>query len=287
MRHAMIRRMPSLWRLVPLLAAVLVSCAPAAEQPAAAGLSQCKRDSLDTLYKGVFTYGTDQPVYPPWYMGDNPENGEGFEAAIAYAVAEKLGYPREDVRWVRVPFNAALAPGTKEFDASLSEFSITDQRKAAVDFSTPYFDVTQAVVAVKSSPAARARNIDGLKPLRLGVQVGTTSYTAANSVNGVNPVAVYNTNGDAKMALSSGEIDALVADLPTAFAVANELRDGIIVGQLPAVTDDVEQFGIVLNKASPLTRCVSSAVDALRDDGTLASLRNTWLAEAGKAPVLR
>ncbi len=283
----MMRRMPALWRLVPLLAAVLVGCAPAAEQPPAAGLSQCHRDSLDTLYKGVFTFGTDQPVYPPWYMGDNPENGEGFEAAVAYAVADRLGYLREEVRWVRVPFNAALAPGTKEFDASLSEFSITDQRKAAVDFSTPYFEVTQAVVAVKSSPAAQARNIDALKPLRFGVQVGTTSYTAATSVGGDHPVAVYNTNGDAKLALSSGEIDALVADLPTAFAVANELRDGVIVGQLPAVTDDVEQFGLVLNKDSSLTRCVSSAVDALRDDGTLVALQNTWLAEAGKAPVLR
>lgn len=279
--------MASLWRLVPLLAAVLVSCAPAAPQPAAAGLSQCKRDSLDTLYKGVFTFGTDQPVYPPWYMGDAPENGEGFESALAYDVAAKLGYPRDEVRWVRVPFNAALAPGAKEFDASLSEFSITDQRKAAVDFSTPYFDVTQAVVAVKSSPAAAARSVAALKPLRLGVQVGTTSYTAATSVNGVNPVAVYNTNVDAKLALSSGQIEALVADLPTAFSVANELRDGVIVGQLPALTDDVEQFGIVLNKDSSLTRCVSSAVDALRDDGTLAALQTKWLAEAGKAPALR
>lgn len=278
--------MLTLWRLAPVLAAALVSCAPAAEQPAQAGLAQCTRDSLDTLYKGVFTFGTDQPVYPPWYMGDNPENGEGFEAAIAYAVAAKLGYPREEVRWVRVPFNAALAPGAKEFDASLSEFSITDQRKAAVDFSSPYFDVTQAVVTVKSSPAAAARTISALKPLRLGVQVGTTSYTAANSVNGSEPVTVYNTNVDAKMALSNGEIDALVADLPTAFAVANELRGGVIVGQLPSVSDDVEQFGIVLNKDSSLTRCVSSAVDALRDDGTLATLQNTWLAEAGKAPAL-
>jgi polar amino acid transport system substrate-binding protein len=283
----MMRRMPSLWRLVPLLAALLVSCAPVAEQPAAAGLSQCKRDSLDTLYKGVFTFGTDQPVYPPWYMGDNPENGEGFESALAYVVAAKLGYPRDEVRWVRVPFNAALAPGAKAFDASLSEFSITEQRKAAVDFSSPYFDVTQAVVTLKSSPAAAARSVDALKPLRLGVQVGTTSYTAAASVNGVNPVAVYNTNVDAKMALSSGEIDALVADLPTAFSVATELRDGVIVGQLPPVTDDVEQFGIVLNKDSSLTRCVSSAVDSLRDDGTLAALQTKWLAEAGKAPALR
>lgn len=282
----MMPRMPSLWRLTPLLAALLVSCAPAPEPPAAAGLSQCTTDSLDTLYKGVFTFGTDQPVYPPWYMGDNPGNGEGFEAAVAYAVAARLGYPSEDVRWVRVPFNAALTPGDKEFDASLSEFSITDQRRAAVDFSTPYFDVTQAVVAVKSSPAAGARSVDALKPLRLGVQVGTTSYTAATSVDGTNPVAVYNTNLDAKMALSTAEIDALVVDLPTAFSVANELRDGVIVGQLPASTDDVEQFGIVLNKDSSLTRCVSSAVDALRDDGTLAALENRWLVEAGRAPQL-
>ena len=283
----MIRRMPTLWRLAPLLAAaVLAGCAPAAEQPSAGGLSQCHKDSLDTLYKGVFTFGTDQPVYPPWYMGDNPGNGEGFESAVAYAVAGKLGYARDDVRWVRVPFNAALAPGPKEFDASLSEYSITDQRKAAVDFSTPYFDVTQAVVTVKSSPAAGVRSIEALKPLRLGVQVGTTSYTAAIAVNGANPVAVYNTNGDAKLALSNGEIDALVADLPTAFSVANELRDGLMVGQLPTAAGDVEQFGIVLDKGSALTRCVSSAVDALRDGGTLAALQDKWLAGAGKAPVL-
>ncbi len=279
--------MSSLWRLAALLAAALVGCAPPAQQPAGPSLSQCNKDSLDTLYKGVFTFGTDQPVYPPWYMGDDPENGEGFESAVAYAVADKLGYPREDVRWVRVPFNAALAPGKKGFDAGLSEFSITGQRKAAVDFSAPYFDVTQAVVTVKTSPAATARSIDALKPLRLGVQVGTTSYTAATLVDGVHPVAVYNTNGDAKMALSNGEIDALVADLPTAFAVANELRGGVIIGQLPAAADDVEQFGMVLNKGSSLTRCVSSALDALRHDGTLASLQTRWLAEAGKAPVLR
>lgn len=281
----MMRRMPSLWRLVAPLAAVLVSCAPAAE-PVAEDLSQCRPDSLETLYKGVFTVGTDQPVYPPWYMGDNPENGEGFESAVAYAVADRLGHPDEDVRWVRVPFNAALAPGPKQFDASLTEFSITDQRKAAVDFSSPYFDVTQAVVTVKSSPAANARTVEALKPLRLGVQVGSTSYTAADSIDGVDPLAIYNTNVDAKVALSTGEVDAIVADLPTAFAVANELRDGLIVGQLPAVADDVEQFGIVLAKDSSLTRCVSAAVDALREDGTLAALQKRWLAEAGKAPVL-
>ena len=126
-----------------------------------AGTENCNKDALETLYPGIFTFGTDQPVYPPWYIGDNPANGEGFESALAYAVADKLDYARDDVRWVRVPFNAALAPGPKTFDANLSEFSITEQRKAAVDFSSPYFDVTQAVVTVKSSPAAGVHDARG------------------------------------------------------------------------------------------------------------------------------
>jgi polar amino acid transport system substrate-binding protein len=128
--------------------------------------------------------------------------------------------------------------------------------------------------------------VQQLKALRLGVQVGTTSYTAASSINGDVPVVVYNTNGDAKMALGNGEIDALVADLPTAFAVANELRNGLMVGQLPSVSGDVEQLGIVLDKGSALTRCVSWAVDSLRGDGTLDRLEQQWLTNAGKAPVL-
>jgi polar amino acid transport system substrate-binding protein len=266
--------------------AVATACAPISERTATGTADKCTKDNLGTLYPGIFTFGTDQPVYPPWYMGDNPASGEGFEAALAYAVAAKMKYTGDDVRWIRVPFNAALAFGPKTFDANLSEFSITEQRKAAVDFSSPYFDVTQAVVTVKSSPAAAVKTLQQLKALRLGVQVGTTSYTAAASVNGDFPVEVYNTNGDAKMALSNGEIDALVADLPTAFAVANELRSGLMVGQLPSASGNVEQFGIVLDKDSPLTRCVSWAVDSLREDGTLDRLKQQWLTDAGKAPVL-
>ena len=142
---------------------------------------QCAKDSLTTLSKGAITFGTDQPAYPPWFIDDDPANGKGFESAVAYAVADKLGYAKEDVKWVRVPFNAAIAPGPKTFDANLNEFSITDERKQAVDFSSPYFDVTQAVVTVKSSPAAQVKTLDGLKGLKLGAQVGTTSYTAAKA----------------------------------------------------------------------------------------------------------
>ena len=136
--------------------AIVPACAPVADRNAWRGPENCNKESLATLYPGIFTFGTDQPVYPPWYMGDDPANGEGFESAVAYAVAGKLGYTGEDVRWVRVPFAMAITAGPKTFDADLSQFSITEQRKAAVVLR-PYFDVTQAVVTVKSSPAARAR----------------------------------------------------------------------------------------------------------------------------------
>jgi polar amino acid transport system substrate-binding protein len=224
---------------------------------------------------------------PPWFVGDVPANGKGFESAVAYAVAGKLGYQPSEVEWVRVPFNAAIAPGPKTFDANLNEFSITDERRKAVDFSSPYYDVTQAVVTLKSSPAAKVTTLDGLRTLKLGAQVGTTSYNAAKGLGGSQPISVYNNNDDAKAAMTSGQVEALVLDLPTAFQVQAELPDGQIIGQLPAGGDKPEQFGIVLDKGSALTSCVSGAVDALRSDGTLSGLQQQWLVEVGSAPVLK
>jgi polar amino acid transport system substrate-binding protein len=284
----MMPHMRNRWWLPALLAVATsaAACAPVDDE-SASGIQNCRKDSLSTLYPGIITVGTDQPAYPPWYIGDDPTNGEGFESALAFAVAGNLGYTPDEVRWVRVPFNGALEPGPKTFDASLSQFSITDQRRASVDFSSPYFDVTQVVVTTDTSPAARVRSIGDLEKTQLGVQVGTTSHTAAIEIAGDVPVEVYNTNADAKVALSNGEIDALVADLPTAYTVAGELRGGRIVGQLPTDTEDVEQFGIVLDKDSPLTRCVSSAVDGLRSDGTLGRLERQWLSDAGSVRILR
>ena len=281
--------MRSVFCLVSVLAVIGLAtgsaCAPAdntSSGPAPA--EQCSKDSLTTLTKGTITFGTDQPAYPPWFIDDDPANGKGFESAVAYAVADKLGYAKQDVKWVRVPFNAAIAPGPKTFDANLNQFSITEERKQAVDFSSPYFDVTQAVVTVKSSPAAQVKTLDGLKGIKLGAQVGTTSYTAAKALNPA--VAVFNNNDDAKTALSNGQIDALVLDLPTAFAVQAELTDGVIVGQLPPTSEKAEQFGIVLDRGSPLTACVSKAVDELGNAGELAKLQKEWLTGAGSAPVL-
>ena len=276
--------------LVPVVAALLAGsgCAPAENTQSAGGApGTCDKASLATLKPSTLTFGTDQPAYPPWFIGDVPANGKGFESAVAYAVAGKLGYEPGEVAWVRVPFNAAIAPGPKTFDANLNEFSITDERRKAVDFSSPYYDVTQAVVTLKSGQAAKVATLDALRGLKLGAQVGTTSYNAAKGLGSDQQVSVYNNNDDAKAALTSGQIDALVLDLPTAFQVQAELPDGQIIGQLPGAGDKPEQFGIVLDKGSALTSCVSGAVDALRTDGTLASLQQQWLTEAGSAPVLK
>ena len=256
--------------------------------PSSGAAASCPEGALPTRTAGTLTIGTDQPVYQPWYVDDAPENGQGFESAVAYAIAEQLGYTQDKVTWTRVPFNAAIQPGPKSFDLNLTEFSITDERKQAVDFSAPYYDVKQAVVALNGNPAAGATTVAELQSARLGAQVGTTSYDAINNViKPATPAAVFNTNDDAKLALSNGQVDAIVVDLPTAFFITSaELENAKIVGQLPAGTGTPEQFGAVLDKGSPLTACVSQAVEALRSNGTLEALEEQWLTSAGSAPEL-
>ena len=275
-------------RMIAILAAlVLTACAPVAEQPPPTGPA-CTKASLPTLTPGKFTFATDEPVYQPWYLDNDPSNGKGFESAVAYALAEYLGYARADVVWNRVPFTAAIQPGEKSFDANLTEFSITEERRQAVDFSSPYYDVSQAAITLGSSPAAGVTTLDGLRAVKLGAQVGTTSYQAAAALNPREEVAVYNTNDEAKAALTAGQIDALVVDLPTAFYMTSaELTDGEIIGQLPRGNGKPEQFGIVLDKGSPLTPCVSSAIDAMRANGVLDALEREWLASSTTAPELR
>ena len=275
-----------------LAAAVLLlaaGCAPADPAPPAAAGGGCEPGALPTLTAGTLTVGTDQPVYPPWYIDDDPTSGQGFESAVAYAVAERLGYARDAVQWVRVPFNAAISPGPKTYDLNLTEFSITEERRQAVDFSAPYYDVAQAVITVETSTVAAATTVAELQGARLGAQVGTTSYDAAvEQIAPTTGVAVFNTNDDAKLALQNGQVDALVVDLPTAFFITSaELDGGVIVGQLPAGGGTPEQFGAVLDKDSPLTPCVSEAVEGLRADGTLDAIEQEWLASAGAAPELR
>lgn len=253
-----------------------------------AAATECSPDTLQTLEPGVLTIATDEPAYEPWMVDNDPTNQEGFESAVAYAVAGQLGFADDQVEWVRVPFTAAIQPGAKTFDFDINQFSITEERKTAVDFSSPYYDVAQAVIVVEDTDAAQATSLADLADVQIGAQVGTTSFTAIEQI--IEPTVeprVFNSNEDAVAAMKNGQIDALVVDLPTAFYLtAVEIEGGQILGQLPPTSGDVEQFGLVLDLGSPLTDCVSQAVDALREDGTLADLEQEWLADVAGAPVL-
>jgi polar amino acid transport system substrate-binding protein len=263
------------------LAFTLSGCAPTAAP-------EVSPDELQTITAGKLTIGTGLPAYEPWVVGDAPESGEGFEAAVAYAVAAELGFAPEDVVWVRTTFDEAIAPGAKNFDFNLQQYSITEERKEAVDFSSPYYSTAQTVITVAGSKAAEAASLADLKGLLIGAATGTTSFAAIENV--IAPTAgaqAFNSNDDAKAALANGQVDAIVVDLPTAFYLtAVELDGGIILGQL-AGAEAGDTFGLVLDKGSPLTAAVSAAVDALRASGKLAELETTWLADFAGAPVLK
>ncbi|KIZ17187.1 ABC transporter substrate-binding protein [Streptomyces natalensis] len=281
------------WATAALLVTA-VGCAPQDESPgggSAAGQGKsCDRGKLATVASGKLTVGTDKPAYAPWFADDDPANGKGFESAVAYAVAKRLGYGKDAVRWRTVPFNNAFAPGEKTFDFDINQISISASRKQAVAFSSGYYDVRQAVVALKGSKAAKAKSVADLKDAKLGAQVGTTSLDVINdTIRPGKSVAVFQKNDLAKSALRNGQIDALVVDLPTAFYITSaEVKDAEVVGQFRSEGGAAkEQFGLVLDKESRITGCVSAAVDALRKNGTLAALEKKWLTDAVSAPVLK
>ncbi len=265
------------------------SSAPAATESASASATPTALDVKTlTVTPGKLTIATGKPAYSPWVEDDKPESGKGFEAAVAYAVAEKLGFAKTDVVWVRTTFDEAIAPGPKAWDFNLQQYSITDERKQAVDFSSPYYTTAQAVLTYAGSPAAKATSLADLKATKFGVTIGTTSQKALTTI--IAPASqpkIFNNNDDLVQALKSKQIEALVVDLPTALYLSAAVIDnGQIVGQL-ADNSGGDQFGLVLPKGSKLTEGVSAAVDALKADGTLASIEKQWLSDSIKVPVLQ
>lgn len=248
----------------------------------------CSPSSLQTRAAGTLTVATDSPAYEPWFADNKPTNGKGYESAVAFAVAKQLGYPNSDVKWVTAPFNSVIAPTPKTWDFDINQVSITAKRAQVVDFSSGYYDVAQAVVALKKDKFADATSVADLKGAKLGAQQGTTSFDAITDDIKPGPTPLeFPTNNLAVQALKNGQLDGLVVDLPTGlYLTAAELDGAKIVGQLPA-GGDPEQFGLVLEKDSPLTACVTRAVDALRQDGTLAALQKKWLTSAAGAPELK
>jgi polar amino acid transport system substrate-binding protein len=262
------------------------------------GANACAKSNLQLLTPGQLTIGTDNPAYSPYFTGgpggdwqgqynNNPYTGKGFEAAVAYAVAEQMGFSKSEVKWQVTHFNQSYAPGPKHFDFYLAQVSITPERAKQVDFSTPYWDVNQAVVALKSDPISHATSIADLKQYKLGTQVGTTSYDfIKNTIQPTSQPMAYPTLNNAISGLKAHQIDGIVIDLPTAFYMtAVQIPDSTVVGQFAAGSTS-DHVGLVLEKGSALTPCVDKALAVLRGNGTLAQIQQKWLSQKVNAPVL-
>ena len=260
---------------------------------AALGLASCGSDesssACPTISSGKLTIATGTPAFEPWVVGDAPESGEGFEAAVAYAVATAMGYDKPNVAWVRTSFDEAVQPGAKNFDFNLQQYSITEERKQTVSFSDPYYSTNQAIVGYADSAAVGATTVEALKALKFGVQSGTTSLQFL--VDNIAPTSepyVYDDNAAAKAALEAKQIDAIVVDLPTALYIsAVEIEGSTVIGQFPAGEGtEADQFGMVFDLNNPLVDCVNVALTAMKDSGELAAIVQTWLSDNLKAPVI-
>src|SRR6478609_8555160 len=294
-----IRRALAAAAVLPLAVAV-AACAPESDDSSStasdpegssstsASADACATDQLPLRTAGQLTVGTDSPAYEPWFVDNDPSNGKGFESAVAYAVAEQLGFTADQVEWVKVPFNSSYKPGPKDFDFDINQISINPKRAEVVDFSDGYYSASQAVIALKGTAGAEATSLDDLKGLRLGAQTGTTSLTAIRDViqPDSDPVVFEDTNA-AKQALQNDQVDAILADLPTAFYIsAVEIPDSVLIGQFQPETGEQEEFGMLFEKGNPLVDCVNQALTMLRDDGTLASIESRWLSDVVGVPAL-
>ncbi len=283
--------MKKLKLFAPLAIAVLLltSCGSSSDSKSVSASSDCETGALSTVTPDILTIATGEPAYSPWVLNDDPESGEGFEAAVAYAVASELGYDKTDVKWIRTTFDGAIAPGPKTFDFNIQQYSITTDRAKVVDFSTSYYKSNQSIVSFKGSKIADATSVADIKAAnpKIGAAVGTTSLDAVENVLGLKP-QVFNDNAAGVAALKNGQIDGFVVDLPTAFYLsAVEVDNGIIVGQLENSSSADEGAGLLLAKDSPITKCITKALEAVRDSGELETITNKWLTSAAGAPFLK
>jgi polar amino acid transport system substrate-binding protein len=278
---------------------VALGCAPqdsstatdTTNTPATSDATQTPADCAQgkTMTDGTLTIATDSPAYDPWFRNNDPSNGKGYESAVAYAVADQLGFDNASVKWVKEPFNKSFAPGPKDFDFDINQISITPARAKVVTFSDGYYTAAQALIALKDSPVADATSVADLKKYKLGAQTGTTSLTAIRDDidPSTEPLVFQNTNV-AKQALLNHQVDAIVADLPTAFYItAVEIPAATIVGQFQQQSGEPEQFGMLFEQGNPLVDCVNQALANIKSDGTLDQIEQKWLSQTVSVPVLQ
>jgi len=238
----------------------------------------CTKSGLSHLLHtpGQLTVATDNPVYPPWFVSNKPTNGKGYESAIAYAIAAQLGFSKSQVVWVTEPFSSSYAPGPKKFDFDINEISYTPQRAQAVTFSNSYYDVQQAIVALKGSPILTKHSTADLKKYLYGDQVGTTGLTyITNDIQPTQQPKVFDTLSEVSAALEAHRIDALITDTPTAqYMASSQLKHAVLVAQFPSVG---EHYGLLFHLGNPLVNCVNKAIATLKANGTLHQLQQKYL----------
>jgi polar amino acid transport system substrate-binding protein len=284
--------------LVPAIALVVATTATGgtARPATPSAIPGCAKGSLNLVEDGQLTVGTDNPAFPPWFGGtprnpwkvSDPRSGQGYESAVAYAVAKQLGFTKAEVEWIYVPFNRSFAPGRKAFDFDINQISYTPARARVVTFSQSYYDVKQSVVVRKGTPIANVRSINGLKRYKLGAQIGTTSYQfIQNRIRPDQQPSAFPQNTGAVNALKNGQIDGIVLDLPTAFFVtAVQVPNSKVLGQFPAQRGG-EYFGMVFQRGNPLATCVNRALARIKRNGILRTIERIWLRKATGAPELK
>jgi len=271
-------------------AAGLAACGSSAA-PVGSGrttAASCSYASIqpELFQKGALTVATDKPVYPPWFENNNPANGKGYESAVAYAIAKQLGFKPAQVHWAYEPFDASYAPGLKKFDFDVNEISYTAQRATAVSFSSSYYDVQQALVAVKSSPIVTKHSPAQLKTYIYGDQIGTTSLAfITGSIQPTGQPRVFSTLNDVKQALQTHQIAAFVTDTPTAqYISSSEIPGSEMVAQFPSTG---EHYGLLFAKGNQLVSCVNKAIATLKANGTLAALQKQYLQIYLSVPTIK
>jgi len=272
------------------LAQFTLSAAMALALGANAAMAQNDCAAGKTLKEGVLTIATGNPAYFPWVIDNDPASGKGFEAAVAYEVAKRMGFAAEKVEWTSTTFDQAIQPGPKEFDFNLQQYSITPERDQTIDFSEPYYNAAQAVLVRKPTVDAGAKpELASLKALKWGLAAGTTAPALIASLVGPeSDPLLYEDTADVSEALKAGQIDATLMDLPSAlYTAAVVLDDGVVLGQFPAGETPADSFGLVFEEGSALKDCANAALAEMKADGALAAIEAEWLAEATGAPVVK
>lgn len=277
-------RTAKLLSLLFALALVAAACGDDAEETtettadAGSGELDCAVENLDLFADGKLTIATGEPVFPPWMIDDDPANGQGFESAVAYALAEEMGFAEADVVWTRTDFDVAIAPGDKDYDFNMQQYTPLPSRDEVVDFSVPYYNVQKSVLTFEGSPTDGATTFADLQSGTWGATIGTTDLDYIEQELGIEDVAVFDTQSDVVAAMVAGQIDSTVVGLPTAyFLSAVELDGGVIAGVLPPAGADSDGMALLFTEGNPLRDCVNVALTALSDAGTLDALGEEWL----------